>query len=134
MAGGGVRGEDGDADPSAEEACGAVLRGAGSAVAVEERGDGSDATRALAFCPDLPGCVAAGKTRVEANKNLREAIILHLEGLRDDAVKPPRPHSSARCVRFKLKKPARRASEFRALRGQICGKCDVKGMVHEGRR
>lgn len=61
-----------------------------------------------AFCPDLPGCVATGKTRVEANKNLREAIALHLEGLREDGVKPPRPQSSARYVRFKLKKPARR--------------------------
>ncbi|MDE2511986.1 MAG: type II toxin-antitoxin system HicB family antitoxin [Elusimicrobia bacterium] len=54
-----------------------------------------------AFCPDLPGCVATGKTRVEANRNLRQAIELHLEGLREDGVAPPRPHSSAGYVSVK---------------------------------
>lgn len=72
-------------------------------VVIEEAGDNFSA-----FCPDLPGCVATGKTRVEANKNLREAIALHLEGLQEDGVKPPRSHSSARYVYFKRKKPARR--------------------------
>ncbi len=61
-----------------------------------------------AFCPDLPGCVATGKTRAEANKNLRDAIALHLEGLEEDGVKAPRPHSSARYIYFKVKKSARR--------------------------
>ncbi|MFI5344783.1 MAG: type II toxin-antitoxin system HicB family antitoxin [Elusimicrobiota bacterium] len=63
-----------------------------------------------AFCPDLPGCVATGKTRVEANKNLRQAIALHLDGLQEDGVTPPHPHSSARYVRVKVRKPARRAA------------------------
>lgn len=63
-----------------------------------------------AFCPDLPGCVATGKTLAEANKNLREAIALHLEGLEEDGVKPPRPHSSARYVYFKASKTGRRAA------------------------
>lgn len=44
-----------------------------------------------AYCPDLPGCVATGKTRREAEKNIREAIIFHLEGLKDDHLPVP-PH------------------------------------------
>ncbi|MDE2143224.1 MAG: type II toxin-antitoxin system HicB family antitoxin [Elusimicrobia bacterium] len=65
-------------------------------VVIEEAGKNYSA-----FCPDLPGCVATGKTRVEANRNLRQAIALHLEGLREDGVTPPRPHSSARYVSVK---------------------------------
>ncbi|MBI3982281.1 MAG: type II toxin-antitoxin system HicB family antitoxin, partial [Gemmatimonadetes bacterium] len=32
----------------------------------------------------LPGCAAAGDTRQEAEANIREAVKLHLEGLRQD--------------------------------------------------
>ena len=32
--------------------------------------------------PDLPGCIAAGETREEALRLIREAIALHIEGLR----------------------------------------------------
>jgi predicted RNase H-like HicB family nuclease len=35
-----------------------------------------------AYVPDLPGCVATGATREEVERNIREAIDLHLEGLR----------------------------------------------------
>lgn len=51
-----------------------------------------------AFCPDLPGCVATGATRRQAEKNLREAISFHIEGLRADGLKIPPPHSSASYV------------------------------------
>lgn len=34
-----------------------------------------------AYSPDLPGCVATGKTREEVEHSMREAIELHLEGL-----------------------------------------------------
>jgi predicted RNase H-like HicB family nuclease len=37
-----------------------------------------------AYVPDLPGCVAAGSTRVEVERLIREAIQLHLEGMRED--------------------------------------------------
>lgn len=30
------------------------------------------------YAPDLPGCVASGDSRVEAEKNMYEAIQLHL--------------------------------------------------------
>lgn len=44
-----------------------------------------------AYVPDLPGCVATGATVEEVEQNIREAIGLHLAGLREDA-SPFRPH------------------------------------------
>jgi len=46
-----------------------------------------------AYSPDLPGCVATGTTREEAEKTMREAIELHLTGLREDGNGIPSPHS-----------------------------------------
>jgi len=37
-----------------------------------------------AYCPDLPGAVAAGETTEEAAELMKEAIELHLEGLKED--------------------------------------------------
>jgi len=48
-----------------------------------------------AYVPDLPGCVATGKTVEEAEKQIREAIKFHIEGLRED--KLPVPDPSAIC-------------------------------------
>ena len=36
-----------------------------------------------AFCPALPGCHSQGDTLEEASANIREAIELYLESLRD---------------------------------------------------
>jgi predicted RNase H-like HicB family nuclease len=46
-----------------------------------------------AWVPDLPGCVATGATRDEVERNLREAIDLHLDGLRQDGTEIPEPTS-----------------------------------------
>lgn len=46
-----------------------------------------------AYSPDLPGCVATGGSREEAEKNMYEAIQLHIEGLKEDGL--PIPASSA---------------------------------------
>ena len=46
-----------------------------------------------AYSPDLPGCVATGESREEAEKNMYEAIQLHIEGLKEDGL--PIPTSSA---------------------------------------
>jgi len=45
-----------------------------------------------AHVPDLPGCAAAGETREEVIRLIREAIEFHSEGLRADGqpVPPPR--------------------------------------------
>jgi predicted RNase H-like HicB family nuclease len=46
-----------------------------------------------AYVPDLPGCVATGSTFEEAAEQIREAIALHLDGLREDGAPVP-PASS----------------------------------------
>ena len=48
--------------------------------------------------PDLPGCVAVGKTRDEAKQLIREAIELHIESLRDHGEAIPQPHSSVEVI------------------------------------
>jgi predicted RNase H-like HicB family nuclease len=36
-----------------------------------------------AYVPDLPGCIATGKTKNIVEKNILDAIKFHLEGLRE---------------------------------------------------
>ncbi len=47
-----------------------------------------------AYVPDLPGCVATGRTTEETEKEIREAIDLHLRGMREDGLPIPEPSSS----------------------------------------
>ena len=35
-----------------------------------------------AYVPDLPGCVATGKTRTQLRRHIRQAIEFHIDGLR----------------------------------------------------
>jgi predicted RNase H-like HicB family nuclease len=51
-----------------------------------------------AYCPDLPGVVAAGDTDEETTELMKEAIEFHLEGLKEDKMPIPEPTISARCV------------------------------------
>ena len=44
-----------------------------------------------ASVPDLPGCVATGKTIDSTLQRIQAAIRLHLRGMRADGVRPPRP-------------------------------------------
>jgi len=37
-----------------------------------------------AYCPDLPGCVATGKTREETERNMHEAVEMHIQGMLED--------------------------------------------------
>lgn len=46
-----------------------------------------------AFSPDLPGCIATGATKEEIEKNMREAIAFHVEGLLQEEIKIPQPSS-----------------------------------------
>lgn len=46
-----------------------------------------------AYVPDLPGCVATGSTKEEAEAQIREAIAFHLDGLRQDGEPIPEPSS-----------------------------------------
>ncbi len=45
------------------------------------------------YVPDLPGCVATGATVEETETLLREAIELHLDGMREYGLSIPEPSS-----------------------------------------
>jgi predicted RNase H-like HicB family nuclease len=47
------------------------------------------------YSPDLPGCIATGVTREEAEKNMHEAIEVHVKGLLEDNLPIPEPQSFA---------------------------------------
>ena len=55
-------------------------------IVIEEDEDGIF----VADCPTLPGCISQGKTRVEAVKNIKDAIEGYIESLRkhDEPVPP----------------------------------------------
>lgn len=55
-------------------------------------------TNYAAYVPDLPGCVATGRTRPEVERRIRAAIELHLQGMRADGVVPPSPTTTAGLV------------------------------------
>ena len=44
-----------------------------------------------AYVPDLPGCVSVGWTREEMEHNIREAIDLYLDELREQGAPIPKP-------------------------------------------
>ncbi len=48
-----------------------------------------------AYAPDLPGCVATGKTREEAEENMIEAIEFHIQGLLEDGLSIPKQEAYA---------------------------------------
>lgn len=51
-----------------------------------------------AYSPDLPGCIATGATREEAERNMHEAIELHVRGLLEDNLPIPESTSFAEYV------------------------------------
>jgi len=46
-----------------------------------------------AYVPDLPGCIAAAETKQEVLKLIREAMEFHLEGIKEEGMPMPQPHS-----------------------------------------
>jgi predicted RNase H-like HicB family nuclease len=65
-----------------------------SFLVVIEQADGNYS----AYSPDLPGCVATGVTEEEVEKNMTEAINLHVRGLIEDGFPVPESKSVARYV------------------------------------
>ena len=62
-------------------------------VVIEETGSGYSA-----YSPDLPGCVATGKTREEVEREMQEAIEFHLEGITRDGERIPEPRTYSHYV------------------------------------
>ncbi|WMJ08833.1 type II toxin-antitoxin system HicB family antitoxin [Nitrosomonas sp. sh817] len=58
------------------------------AIVVEKAGNNYSA-----YVPDLPGCVATGSTIEETEREIREAIELHIEGMMEDGLPIPQPTS-----------------------------------------
>lgn len=58
---------------------------------IYERGDHNWS----AYAPDLPGCIATGKTRGETEMMMREAVEFHIEGLRRRGQSAPEPSIEA---------------------------------------
>jgi predicted RNase H-like HicB family nuclease len=54
-----------------------------------------------AYVPDLPGCVAAGESRRETLKLIRDAVKLHIEALRESGQPVPEPTSKSDVVRVR---------------------------------
>ena len=48
-----------------------------------------------AYLPDLPGCIATGRTLNEVRSRMHEAIELHLAGMRADGLTVPEPTTIA---------------------------------------
>ncbi len=48
-----------------------------------------------AYSPDLPGCVATGRTVQETETNISEAIEMHVKGLLEDRLPVPDSHATA---------------------------------------
>jgi predicted RNase H-like HicB family nuclease len=46
-----------------------------------------------AYFPDLHGCVSTGRNREEVERNMREAIGFHLDGLREEGQAVPEPQT-----------------------------------------
>ena len=59
-------------------------------IVVEQAADGSFS----AYVPDLPGCVSCGDTIDEVRESIGQAIALHIEGLREEGLEVPQPHST----------------------------------------
>ncbi len=55
-----------------------------------------------AYSPDLPGCIATGETREEAEENIHEAILMHVRGLIEDNLPVPEAQSLAEYVAIQI--------------------------------
>jgi predicted RNase H-like HicB family nuclease len=51
-----------------------------------------------AYVPDLPGCVATGATLEEVEREIREAVAFHIEGMHEDGQPVPQPSSTVEYI------------------------------------
>lgn len=51
-----------------------------------------------AYSPDLPGCIASGRTREKTAQNMHEAIELHVQGMVEDKLPIPKSHTFAEYI------------------------------------
>jgi len=58
-----------------------------------------------AYCPDLPGVIATGKTHDEIMARMKEAIEFHVEGLLEQHVSIPAPSTQAEIIEINSQTP-----------------------------
>jgi predicted RNase H-like HicB family nuclease len=46
------------------------------------------------YVPDLPGCIATGATVEETEQTIREAVLFHIEGMREEGLAIPEPRAT----------------------------------------
>jgi predicted RNase H-like HicB family nuclease len=63
-------------------------------IIIEKAGDNFSA-----YCPDLPGVIATGKTAEETTERMKEAIEFHIEGLISEEMPVPEPTTTARSIK-----------------------------------
>ena len=63
-------------------------------IVVIEKGTGSYG----AYVPDLPGVMSVGDSEEEVTANIRDAVLLHLEGLREAGDRIPEPRTSVAVI------------------------------------
>ncbi|WP_017295743.1 type II toxin-antitoxin system HicB family antitoxin [Geminocystis herdmanii] len=51
-----------------------------------------------AYVPDLPGCISTGKTLEETEVNIKEAIELYIDVLKEDNIPIPEPLTKAKSI------------------------------------
>ncbi|MDF0590556.1 type II toxin-antitoxin system HicB family antitoxin [Candidatus Methanocrinis natronophilus] len=63
-------------------------------IIIEKSGDNFSA-----YCPDLPGVIATGKTTEETTGRMKEAIEFHIEGQISEKMPVPEPTTTARSIK-----------------------------------
>lgn len=56
-----------------------------------------------AYIPDIPGCVATGKTRKKAHDELIKALKMHLKGAEEDGLFISKPAAEAEYIDLQRK-------------------------------
>ncbi len=55
-----------------------------------------------AYAPDLPGCVATGRTQQQVIRRMEHAIALHVRGMIEDGEPIPVPSTTSRRIQVRL--------------------------------
>ncbi len=75
-----------------------------------------------ASVPDLPGCVATGKTIDTVLKRIQGAIEVHLRGMLEDGLRPPRPTRR----KFVPRKTARKVDFYATVEVATPGRAETR--------
>ena len=66
-----------------------------------------------AYSPDVPGCVATGKTKAATEASMIEALEFHIEGMLEEGLPIPKPTSrAAEFVKIRMPKVANQELAF----------------------